>query len=109
MIDITCLPNAPPTVRSIIKVAGRIVLVIDVRRPFGLPDREVAANDHLLIKRTSTRASARMLAPWVDAIDGVPERVAASMPAVLPGDETQYATGVICIFPAPARANYCVG
>jgi purine-binding chemotaxis protein CheW len=95
MVDITGLPNAPPAVRGIINVAGRIVPVIDVRRRFGLSGREVAASDHLLITRASAQASARTLALWVDAIEGVLEGVPVGMPAALPDDEAQYATGVI--------------
>ena len=90
MVDVTGLPNAPDAVRGIINVAGRIVPVIDMRRRFGLAGREVAASDHLLI----ARASARTLALWVDAIDGVLEGAPVSVPTALPDDETQYAAGV---------------
>ncbi|AWV05070.1 chemotaxis protein CheW [Burkholderia sp. JP2-270] len=99
MVDITCLANAPPTVRGIINVAGRIVPVIDIRRHFGLADREVSASDHLLITRASTQGTtqgpARTLALWVDAIEGVMEATPQRMPAMLPGDEMHYAAGAI--------------
>jgi purine-binding chemotaxis protein CheW len=95
IVDVTSLPKAPRIVLGVINAAGRIIPVVDVRKRFGLPDRGFMASDQLLIARTSTQPSARVLALWVDAVEGVVERVADSVPAAVPSHEAEYVTGIL--------------
>lgn len=88
------LPKAPPIVLGVINVQGRIIPVMDVRRRFGLPGREVRASDHLLLARTRGRE----VALAVDAVAGVIEPEAGEVteaPAILP--ELKYVMGVTTI------------
>lgn len=64
IVDPTPLPKAPSVVCGIINVQGHIVPVLDTRRRFGLPAREIELSDQLLIARTSYRT----VALWVDAV-----------------------------------------
>ncbi|MDP3512108.1 MAG: chemotaxis protein CheW [Sulfuritalea sp.] len=65
----TPLPQAPEIVCGVVNVQGRIVPVINLRKRFGLAEREIGLDDQLLIARSATR----MLAMIVDAVTGVIE------------------------------------
>lgn len=91
-VDVAPLPKAPQIVCGLANVQGRIVPVVSPRKRFGIPEREMALSDQLLIARTATRT----LAMWVDAVTGVVECndqnfVAAA--AVVPGME--YIKGIV--------------
>jgi len=68
-VAVTALPQAPAIVCGVVNIAGRIVPVIDLRRRFGLPEREIGLTDQLLIAHTYDRP----LALIVDAVVGVDE------------------------------------
>jgi purine-binding chemotaxis protein CheW len=68
-VEITILPSAPEIVLGAINVGGRVVPVVDVRRRFQLPARQLAVTDHLVLARTRRRA----VALAVDSADGVRE------------------------------------
>lgn len=95
IVDITPLPDLPGIVLGVIDVAGRIVPVVNVRKRFGIPERDIAASDLLLIARASAQLSVRTLALWVDAVDGVVQGAAYGTPAVAPGHETQCVSGIL--------------
>jgi purine-binding chemotaxis protein CheW len=95
IVEVTILPKVPDVVLGLINVAGRIIPVVDLCKRFGLPDRGMAASDQLLMARTSTQPSARTLALWVDAVEGVVERAADRVPAVAPNHEPEYVTGIL--------------
>jgi purine-binding chemotaxis protein CheW len=95
IVDITPLPELPGIVLGVIDVAGRIVPVVNVRKRFGIPERGIAASDLLLIARASAQMSARTLALWVDAVDGVVRGAEHDAPAMAPGHETECVSGVL--------------
>jgi chemotaxis signal transduction protein len=49
------LPGSPPCIRGIFSLHGRIVPVADPRRRLGLPDREIALEDRIIIARAPAR------------------------------------------------------
>ena len=51
--QVTPLPQAPDTVIGVINVAGAVLPVMNVRRRFHLPEREISPADHFLIARTA--------------------------------------------------------
>jgi len=53
--EVTSLGNGPATVLGVINIEGQILPVFNVRRRFGLPERETDPADHFLIARTETR------------------------------------------------------
>src|SRR5204862_2893560 len=84
MVEITPLPQAPPIILGVINVQGQIVPVVNARRRFRLPDREITLEDHLLIARTSRRPVALV----ADVVVGVVQSLGAQMieaDKVLPG------------------------
>ena len=66
-VEITPLPKAPAIVLGIINVHGRILPVLDLRRRFRLPEREIRLGDQIIVARTSHRTVALL----VDSVQGV--------------------------------------
>ncbi|WP_310452202.1 chemotaxis protein CheW [Sulfuritalea sp.] len=88
----TPLPQAPEIVCGVINVQGRIVPVINLRRRFGLAERETGLDDQLLIAHSATR----MLAMIVDAVVGViecDEKDFVAVDSVVAG--TRHLTGIV--------------
>ncbi len=91
-VDITPLPKAPEIVLGVINVQGRIVPVIDVRKRFRLPEREIDLNDQLILARTSKRDVVLI----TDAVMGViesPEGKIIRADKILPNID--YVEGVV--------------
>jgi purine-binding chemotaxis protein CheW len=92
MVEITPLPKAPQIVLGVINVQGLIIPVVDIRRRFRIPARDIRLSDHLLIARTARRTVALAL----DAVTGIVERSAQAVitaEEILPGLE--YVEGVM--------------
>lgn len=92
VVDIVPLPKAPEIVLGVINVNGRVIPVLDIRKRFRLPEREINLTDHLIIA-TSLQKTVALL---VDTVIGVIQHSAAEqIPAdrVLSGME--YVRGVV--------------
>ena len=68
-VEVTPLPGAPAVVLGAINVAGCVLPVLNIRRRFFLPEREVVPSDHFLIARTARHT----LALVIDEVHGVIE------------------------------------
>lgn len=68
-VAVTPLPKAPDIVLGVINVQGRVIPVINVRRRFRLPEREIGLADQIVIARSRRRRVALV----VDAVSGVLE------------------------------------
>lgn len=91
-VEVTRLPKAPDIVLGIVNVQGRVIPVINVRRRFRLPEREMALTDQIVIAHTARRAVALV----VDAVTGVleyPEQEAVAARDILP--DAEYVEGVV--------------
>lgn len=66
---ITPLPQAPDIVQGIVDVHGIILPVINLRRRFSLPERELSPDAHFIVSRTPRRPVVLL----VDGIDNVIE------------------------------------
>ena len=77
-VEIIPLPKAPEIVLGIINAQGRIIPVIDVRRRFHLPTREIKPDDRFIIASTSRR----LVALVVDSVAGVRELTDRQMVSV---------------------------
>ncbi|RFC35118.1 MAG: CheW protein [Candidatus Nitrotoga sp. SPKER] len=64
MVCITPLPKAPDIILGIVNVQGRVIPVINMRRRFYLPEREIILTDQLVIAHTALRPVALV----VDAV-----------------------------------------
>jgi purine-binding chemotaxis protein CheW len=68
-VEITPLPKAPDIVLGVINFQGEIIPVIDIRKRFLLPSREITLEDQFIIARTSKR----LVVLVVDSVAGVYE------------------------------------
>jgi purine-binding chemotaxis protein CheW len=92
VVEVAPLPKAPEIVLGVINYSGRIIPVVDIRRRFGLPDKEADLHDHLVIAQTSKREIAFV----ADMVTGVLESTEAEVTAadrIVPGLE--YLKGVL--------------
>jgi purine-binding chemotaxis protein CheW len=66
-VEVTRLPSAPPIVLGAIDVQGRVLPVFNLRRRFGLPERDIDPADQFVIARSASRTVVLV----VDAAQGV--------------------------------------
>jgi len=52
-VEVTPLPEVPPIIQGAINLQGRVVPVLDLRKRFRLPAREIGTADHFVIARSS--------------------------------------------------------
>lgn len=69
-VECTALPDGPGIVFGVIDLHGQIVPVLDIRRRFGLPERDIDPGNHFVI----ATASGRTVALVVDDVEQVVER-----------------------------------
>jgi purine-binding chemotaxis protein CheW len=69
VVSITPLPEAPDIVLGVLNNHGQIIPVVNLRRRFNLPERQLELSDRLIIARTPKRNVALL----VDAVSGVIE------------------------------------
>jgi purine-binding chemotaxis protein CheW len=91
-VEITPLPKAPEIVLGVINVRGQVIPVVNIRKRFRLPEREITLNDHLIIAQTSRRAVA-LLADRAGHVLEVLENKIISAKKILPAMD--YVEGVI--------------
>ena len=93
-VEITPLPKAPPIVLGVINLGGLIIPVVNIRKRFRLPERELELDDQLIVARAfrsdADADGGRLLALAVDETVGVrdlsaQETIAAE--TILPGLE----------------------
>ncbi len=68
-VEITPLPKAPEIVLGLINFKGQIMHVIDLRRRFNYPEKEIDISDKLIIVSTADRASAFLVADIQNIIE----------------------------------------
>ena len=91
VVEFTSLPKAPPIVLGIVNIGGRIVPVVNVRKRFRLPEKEIELGDHLILGQ----AGCRPVALVVDEVSSVverPEREVIAAQEILP--RLEYVQGV---------------
>lgn len=69
VVDVTPLPQAPDIVLGVVNIQGRVIPVVNVRRRFRLPERDLALTDQLVIAHTARRP----VALAADTVTGVLE------------------------------------
>jgi len=93
-VEVTPLPKVPEIVFGIINMQGRIIPVINIRKRFCLPEKEIEPSDQFIIANTSNRVVALV----VDSVIGViqhPGQEIISAGEILP--TIDYVEGVIKI------------
>lgn len=55
VVEVTPLPKSPEIVLGVVNVQGRIIPVVNIRKRFRLPEREIALSNQLIIASRSRR------------------------------------------------------
>lgn len=92
MVAITPLPKAPDIVLGVVNYQGRVIPVINMRRRFNLPEKDIALTDQLVVAHTSRRSVALVADAVHDVIAGLAQGLIETE-NILPGIE--YVDGVI--------------
>ncbi len=91
-VEVVRLPGAPEIIMGVIDVRSRIVPVVNIRRRFGLPEREIQPQDQIVIARASKRSVALVVDSTVGVVEH-PDEAISSSKDILP--DTGYIAGVI--------------
>jgi len=83
-VEVTPLPKSSEIVLGIVDVAGRVLPVLNVRRRFGRPDKDISSADQFLIARTARREMILVVDESEGVIECLPADIAASA-EILPG------------------------
>lgn len=92
IVELTPLPESTDIVLGIINLQGRIIPVVNIRKRFNLPEREIEVSNQMIMAHTSKR----VLALLVDAVEGIverPEQEVILAEKILP--EIEYIEGVV--------------
>lgn len=92
MVAITPLPKAPDIVLGVVNIQGRVIPVIDMRRRFRLPEREIALTDQLVVAHTVRRPVA-LVADAVQDVITCAEQSLIAAENILP--QVEYVEGVV--------------
>lgn len=92
MVAITPLPKAPDIVLGLVNIQGRVIPVINMLRRFGMPEREIALSDQLVVAHTARRPVALVADTVLDVV-ACPAQGRIAAAEVAPGIE--YVEGVI--------------
>lgn len=74
-VEVTRLPESPPLVLGIIKVGNEVIPVINLRKLFGLKEKEVEPSDQFIL----AHANRRKVALVVDFVEGIVEASPSQM------------------------------
>lgn len=91
-VAVTSLPAAPEIILGIIDVRGSLLPVLDIRKRFRLPQKQLTPDDRFIIARTAKRRVA-LVADGVSGVVACIDGHAIAANAIVPGLE--YVEGVV--------------
>jgi purine-binding chemotaxis protein CheW len=91
-VEITPLPKAPRIILGIINFRGSVIPVVNLRKRFGLPERDMELSDQLIIAETPARPVA-LLADRVDTVIEIDKQDIIKAGQIVP--RTEYVEGVV--------------
>jgi purine-binding chemotaxis protein CheW len=91
--EITRVPQAPPHVRGVTNLRGRILPVVDLRSRFGLPPAEVTSRSRIVVVEVGDRVVG-LLVDAVLQVAKVPLEVIAAPPEEVRSADADYLSGV---------------
>ncbi len=92
MMDITEVPNAPPSIEGVINLRGKVIPVINLRRKFNLPEREADSRTKIVVVDIGT--SAGMIVDSVSEVLRISSDIVEPPPAMTTGVSSEYIRGV---------------
>jgi len=92
MMDITEVPNAPPSIEGVINLRGKVIPVINLRKKFNLPDREADGRTKIVVVDIGT--SAGMIVDSVSEVLRISSDIIEPPPPMTTGVSSEYIRGV---------------
>ena len=83
-VEVTPLPDAPAIVAGVVNVGGRVLPVVDLRKRFGLPEREISLSDQLIVARTPRRTVALIVDAVSDVVECSEQEISVAA-SIIPG------------------------
>jgi len=83
-MEVTRLPDAPTVILGILNVQGQIIPVVNLRRRFRLPEREIDLGDQIIIAHTKTRTVA-LVVDAVTQVSAIAEQDMVTGEEIAPG------------------------
>lgn len=91
--DITRVPQAPPHVRGVANLRGRILAVVELRSRLGLPPAELTSRSRVVVVEVRERVLG-LLVDAVSQVTKVPEASVAPAPEEVVSTDADYLIGV---------------
>ncbi|MBI4750544.1 MAG: purine-binding chemotaxis protein CheW [Acidobacteria bacterium] len=76
-VEITPMPKMPDIVLGVINNQGQLVPVINIRKRFQLPTREIVPSNHFILARTSRRSVALVVDTILNVLECQMEEIVA--------------------------------
>jgi purine-binding chemotaxis protein CheW len=92
MMDITEVPNAPPSIEGVINLRGKVIPVINLRKKFNLPEREPDSRTKIVVVDIGT--SAGMIVDSVSEVLRISSDIVEPPPPMTTGVSSEYIRGV---------------
>ncbi len=92
MMDITEVPNAPPSIEGVINLRGKVIPVINLRKKFNLPEREADSRTKIVVVDIGT--SAGMIVDSVSEVLRISSDIVEPPPPMTTGVSSEYIRGV---------------
>jgi purine-binding chemotaxis protein CheW len=92
VVEVTPLPKAPEIVLGVINVHGQVIPVLNIRKLFHLPEREIDLNDRFILVNTATRTIAILASEVYGVVERSEQEVIADQD-ILP--DIEYIDGAI--------------
>lgn len=74
-VEVLPMPKMPEIVLGVINYHGQIVPVINLRRRFQLPEREITPSDHFILARTTRRPVVLVVDAILNVIECLPQTI----------------------------------
>lgn len=85
-VSVTPIHDAPEVIEGVVNIQGEVVPVVNLRKRFGLPAKDVGIDDHFIVAKTNRRLVAVLVDEVKDIIESVEEEI-VSQDDILPGRE----------------------
>ncbi len=93
MVEITKVPNSPHFVEGVINLRGRVIPVINLRKRFGLPEKEFDRETRIMVVDIKG-ATIGVIVDGVSEVLRIPASTVEPAPTISTGVNTEYIKGV---------------
>ena len=93
MLEITKVPKSPEFVEGVINLRGKVIPVINLRKRFGLPFKQVDKQSRIVVVEIESK-TVGLVVDSVSEVLRLPSEVVDPTPPIVTGVEAEYLSGV---------------